>query len=189
MWRFYEKVLRHYPLQTKVASAASLGFAGDFFAQKIQHRDRDLDLERLFAFTAFGGLYTGAFNHVWLDWLSKTFPGKHFKAVAKKQFVQHGLLNPIIYIPLFYTFTGTLRGESWLTIKSKMVGGYWETLLAIWAVWGPSTGLMFFVIPVRHHTLWLAGVSFGWTCLLSLLSNREIELSRQENPTEIDPSP
>jgi hypothetical protein len=57
---------------TKASTGGALGAAGDLAAQ-LGTKDQ-VDMYRLWGFTAFGLLYVGSFNYFWFGWLARRFP-------------------------------------------------------------------------------------------------------------------
>ena len=183
--RSYYRAVRSNPICTKCCSAASLAGCGDVFAQscrKGDHAEADsssivpLDLQRTLAFVIFGGGYTGVFNHFWLGWLARRYSAPGLTSVLKKQAWQHGVLNPLFFVPCFYTVTETIRGRSMDDTAVLVRAKYWETLVAAWSVWGPATAVMFAIVPERYQVLYTAVLSFGWNVVLSYLSNKRVDL-------------
>lgn len=74
----YGTVLRNHPVTTKSVTAAILSCTGDAIAQFRSKGDDDTfqyDAKRGATFLAFGALYTGAFQHVWFNYLSQHIAG------------------------------------------------------------------------------------------------------------------
>lgn len=80
----------------------------------------------------------------------------------------------MFFVPTFYMVTESVRGRSLSEATDRLRTKYWETLYAIWSVWGPMTAIMFAVVPEQHQVLYTVSVSFGWNVLLSLLSNSHV---------------
>jgi hypothetical protein len=74
----YGTVLRNHPLTTKSVTAAILSCTGDAIAQFRSKGDDytfQYDAKRGATFLAFGALYTGAFQHIWFNYLSQHIAG------------------------------------------------------------------------------------------------------------------
>jgi len=167
--RAYEGMLKARPMATKAVAGGTLALAGDVVAQRVKEGRPAVDARRAAAFTGFGVMWTGVFNHWWYGALAAALPGTGALVVASKLAAQHGLLNPLVYLPLFYSSQGVLLGLSREQSLSKAKAEYWSTLTRLWAIWLPASTIMFKFVPVRHQVLYTAGVSLGWNTLLSVM--------------------
>ena len=123
--------------------------------------------------------------------------GTTLSATAKKLLLHHGVVNPAVYVPGFFTFFGLWMGLSaavpaalpatlLLTpfvasqeILRKARNDYWSTLTKCWYTWIPATTVQFLFVPVKLQVTYIAGVAFGWNILLSILYNEDSTQQQQ----------
>lgn len=60
-------------------------------------------------------------------------------------------------------------GEAPATSLSKYQADAWENLKALWMLWVPAQLVNFSIVPVHLRIPFVAGVSFAWTVILSVL--------------------
>ena len=199
----YNQLLRKRPVLVNTLTGTTLCFVGDLAVQGASQRvgsaecggdgqDGDssatppIDLRRTAFFTAFGGAWAGPVNVAWFGLLERRFPaatgGK--RAVLRKLALQHGLLNPLIYVPAFLGYWGFTMGHNapsgqhWRAgayelgaARAKITDEWWGTIKKVWAVWIPVTAVMFAAVPLLHQPLYIAAVSLGWNSNLSFFAN------------------
>ena len=170
----YRRRLESKPIQTKVATAFTLAFVGDVSAQYIEcerGKNFQLDKKRLLSFSAFGIFWTGLLNHYWLGFLARKFStGSQLNQLVRKSLAHHLVINPMVYVPLFYSSQAALYGMSTDEGLSTFRNGYWDTVLAIWKFWVPCTTVQFLFVPVHFHVTFTASVGFAWNIFLSLMA-------------------
>ena len=113
----------------------------------------------------------GVLNHYWLGWLARRYADPTAASALWKMAWQHGVLNPFVYVPLFFGLTGAVRGRAAGEIAAQLRDEWGRTLVAVWSFWVPATGVMFVAVPERHQVLFVALTAFGWNVCLSLLTN------------------
>jgi protein Mpv17 len=177
----YNNALKTKPLLTKSLTGVVLAGSGDLIAQrfeKVSGRPKSSILagrdpwRRFFAFAAFGCLWTGPFNHFWLAYLARRFPVGGSSMLLKKLFVQHMLWNPIVYLPVYFSFNGLLLGMNKDELIVWVKRDYWPMLVWCWIVWIPTTAFVFQRIPEHLQSVFMAGLSLGWNSFLSWKSNQ-----------------
>lgn len=178
MFASFNALLARRPLQVKAMTGAVLTGTGDVIAQTVERRNlgegNAPSVRRLVVFASFGALWTGPFNHYWLGLLAKRFPPTGgWRSVAGKLLVQHALWNPVVYLPVFFTFNGLGMGKSWSEIEAWVRRDYWGMLVWCWVVWVPITGWMFVAVPERFQSILMSGISLAWNSFLSWRSFNE----------------
>jgi hypothetical protein len=137
----------------------------------------------LAAFTVFGGILTGPINYVWLDvverWSSQMAAGGgRWRLLAAKVLLQSAILQPLIYLPTFYTVTALVRGWSADEARAKVSAEYAPTLTKIWVCWTPAVLYAFGWLPKHQQSVFFAGFGFCWNVVLSLISNPQSHRDR-----------
>ena len=172
MLRSYERLLARAPIPVKTASGALLGFAGDGTAQT---RDGGAyDTRRGFAFTSLAAVWNGPCMHTVFEQLERRFPQSlGWRSLVPKMMFTQLVMNPFIYLPLFYTWMGLALGRTAAQTVEKAQREYWTTLQVTWSIFAPFNVVNFMLIPVRHQAFALASVSFSYQCILSMISNAD----------------
>eukprot|EP00929_Paragymnodinium_shiwhaense_P042240 TRINITY_DN21886_c0_g1_i2.p2 TRINITY_DN21886_c0_g1~~TRINITY_DN21886_c0_g1_i2.p2 ORF type:complete len:203 (+),score=38.49 TRINITY_DN21886_c0_g1_i2:128-736(+) len=176
LYQLYKRMIDRAPLATRVVTGSALAVAGDVTAQTIE-RSRcpaDFDMRRTLSFGGLGIWWTGMFQHNWLPFLARCFPGTGLQPVLTKMCLTQFGANAGFYVPAFYLWNGKLRhGSSNDEIWAKLEAEYWDTCLKMWSIWMPSNLVMFVYVPVSMQVLWIAGVNFLWNTLISLMYNAD----------------
>jgi len=134
-----------------------------------------IDLRRSAIFLLYGGFYQGcAQEFIYNDLFPKAFgTGTDVKTVMQKVFVDMGIINTLLCIPMAYMIKGILDGHTFVESMQK----YWDdivnkgVLFKSWAIFVPVQCLTFSVIPEHFRVSFVAFVSFFWTVVLSSLLN------------------
>jgi hypothetical protein len=87
--------------------------------------------------------------------------------------MQHGLLNPIVYLPSFYAINSALTGLTVEEGSRKMELEYHSTLAHLWQFWIPATFVIFRFVAERHQAVVMSGIALVWNTLLSILANAD----------------
>jgi hypothetical protein len=127
MWARYERALAARPILTKSSLGFCIASVADCIAQRSFPEKMDtesceaavgpeqsgartagegaggeLNMGRVLAFAAFGGLWSGPVNHHWLGLLARYWSAPRFstmQALAGKVAVQHTFFNPLLVRP------------------------------------------------------------------------------------------
>lgn len=83
------------------------------------------------------------------------------------------IVNPFIYLPLFYTWTAVVQHRSVAETIDKVRREYWVTLKATWLLFVPFNVFNFTLVPVRHQATSVAAFSFLYNTTLSAIANAE----------------
>lgn len=187
----YDRLLVSHPFRTSVVTGAILGWAGDALTQHRQMMEQEaenkqmgdiepaqpitFDVRRSLAFMAFSAYMSGPVNYVWLVQLqrmvSRLAPTGGIRALATKMMLQATILQPLIFLPSFFTFNGIVRGWSFQHTIERARKEYWSTLRYVWAFWTPAVAFAFGVLPIRQQAVFFAFVGFMWNACLSAFSN------------------
>ena len=173
-YEWYDSCLRTHRLLTTTLTGGVLALVGDAFTQTATQPS--YDLTRGVSFAIFGATVTGPVNFWWLSRLdaivTKLAPAGGALAIGTKVVVQTFFFQPMVYVPLFFTFSACFRGWSMSTAWSRVEAEYSNTVRSIWGFWTPICVFTFAVLPVRHQAVFFSAVSLGWNAILSFLSNR-----------------
>jgi len=180
----YDHAITARPILTKSCTGGGLAFLADLHAQVLESRRLTaaaesngplcLDIRRSFAFTSMSFLWTGPVNHNWYNFAERVFPqaGGLRNALAKTA-VSQLFVNPCLYLPYFYTYTGVIFNRSVNESLTKMRAEYWDALRGCWATLGVTNIFMFTFIPVAYQASAIAVATFCFNVILSLISNRD----------------
>lgn len=168
----YERALRHRPIATKTVVGGTLALAADNVVQ--YNQGEAYDPKRTVALVSLATWWNGPFNHFFLNTLEHLLPQASggWRALAGKVAITQGFVNPCIYLPLFFTWTGTARGHSIDHIADHAQRELWTTLSATWCVWTPVNLLNYSFTPIRHQASVNATASFVFNVILSVVQSR-----------------
>lgn len=186
--RLYDAALVRSRLATSTLSGAVLAGLGDMAAQAgqaatsncvpSQSDRRSPDLRRTASFSVFGGIVTGPINFLWLNhlerWTARLAPMGGMRALVCKVALQSFCLQPLIYLPTFFSVTAIVRRWSPAEAMARVRSDYFRTLQNLWVFWTPSVVFAFKLLPVRQQAVFFAGVGFAWNVVLSLMSNPSV---------------
>eukprot|EP00878_Enallax_costatus_P017191 GHUV01018048.1.p1 GENE.GHUV01018048.1~~GHUV01018048.1.p1 ORF type:complete len:164 (+),score=53.53 GHUV01018048.1:1038-1529(+) len=77
--------------------------------------------------------------------------------------------HPFCYFPVFYGMKGYVEGRSPASIYEKYRADLWENCKALWTIWVPAQLVNFSVVPRHLRIPFVAGVSFAWTVIISVM--------------------
>lgn len=183
----YHAALRARPMLTTAGVGGSLAFAGDANAQSVEALQRDgggggatrFDVRRSAAFTSMSTFWTGGVNYHLYGALARWFPGGGWRSVLPKVAFNQLVLNPFVYLPCFFTYTGLVLGRTLDESLAKARCEFWSMLFSCWGTLGLANVFMFAWIPVRHQAVFIAFASFCFSFTASLLTNRDNTGMRQ----------
>ena len=176
--RWYNNTAKAHPFTTGVTTSGLKTSAADLFAQKVIEGKEDFDWTRHAVFCTFGFAYLGGFQY-WLynvkftQWCGPLTARFGHKAVAPvKVFIDQGLHHPFIYFPTFFSMKAVVSGQPLSTAVHKYNTEIWDSLKALWSVWIPAQLVNFAFVPRHLRIPMVAGVSFGWTVILSVMQGK-----------------
>ncbi|KAL7553971.1 hypothetical protein ACHAWF_017734 [Thalassiosira exigua] len=145
-----------------------------------------LDPARTARFVVLGALLVAPAVHKWYGFLMARFPGTGARAVAKRVACDQGLFAPV-FLPTFISSLTVLEhasgdgGKGGLPARlgTRLRDDVPDALVANWAVWIPSMGVMFAFVPGKYQVLFSNCIGFFWNAYLSWRTH-EGEEAREE---------
>mmetsp|Transcript_49528 Transcript_49528/g.117902 ORF Transcript_49528/g.117902 Transcript_49528/m.117902 type:complete len:229 (+) Transcript_49528:84-770(+) len=167
--------LAKYPMAASATICGAKTCAADIMVQKVWEKQPEIDYRRNFVFTIFGLVYLGAFQYIqYTFWLPRWFPGKSLRSSASCVAFDQLINTPVWYYPLFYVVQDAVMTASlaWTNVTvglERYKNNIVTDVTTCWKVWVPAQLFNFYVMPLQCRAIFAAGVSFGWTCILSSL--------------------
>ncbi len=163
-------MLARRPIAVKAAAGAILGAAGDATAQRCENVSA-YEPRRGIAFTSFNAMWSGPCCHFIFESLERAAPqARGMVSIVPKMLTTQLLVNPFIFLPLFYGWTGAVLGRTVEDTLEKARREALTTLQATWLIFAPFNVLMFTSIPVRHQPSATALVSFAHSTVVSYIA-------------------
>eukprot|EP00927_Polykrikos_kofoidii_P055595 TRINITY_DN49812_c0_g1_i1.p1 TRINITY_DN49812_c0_g1~~TRINITY_DN49812_c0_g1_i1.p1 ORF type:complete len:197 (-),score=9.32 TRINITY_DN49812_c0_g1_i1:317-907(-) len=173
----FERALARRPICVKAALGCGLGFFGDAIAQMKEHqscgRDMLYDSRRGVAYTSVATIWSGPALHHLFRFYERAFPqGLGWYSVAPKVLMSQLFVNPCVFLPFFYGWSGFVLGRTLDHTIAKVRLEFWDTLTATWMVFTPLNILNFaFVLP-QHQVILNTVIYFVYNVILSLITNQ-----------------
>lgn len=93
----------------------------------------------------------------------------HVGAAPIKVFIDQALHHPLMYFPAFYMLKGAVEGRALEDTVAKYRTELWDNLKACWMIWVPAQFVNFTLVPLHLRIPFVAGVSFAWTVVISVM--------------------
>lgn len=175
---WFNSTAQAHPFATGVIFTGLKTSAADIFAQKVIERRENMDWTRHAVFCTFGFAYLGGFQYYlynikftqWCGPITKTFGHRATAPIktAIDQFIHH----PFLYFPTFFAMKAVVSGKPLSSAVEKYRTEIWDSVKALWAVWIPFQLINFAFVPRHFRVPYAAGVSFGWTIILSVMQGK-----------------
>lgn len=182
----YKTTMVRYPLKTKVATGAILAVLGDALAQTRDPSEKAYDPRRAASFAAFDSCYR-FFQHNAFPFiisickgnvLSSIFSGvtgavvgsnlRLGLAALERTLVYQLVVIPLLYYPIFFTFTGYLQGLTPAEILQRAKTSFlpcWKRNLMFWI---PTQMVMFGLIDEKWQIPFACVMGMLWSTILSV---------------------
>lgn len=191
----YNYLLKYKPLRTKVITGATLAVLGDGIAQLrssssgSSRMNARYNPRRALSFATFDGCYR-IFQHAAFPYIisscqgrvvgkiissssstTTTMGGKNIQlacAALERTLVYQLLVIPILYYPIFFTFTGYIQGLTLSQILTRARSSFipcWKRNLLFWI---PCQFIMFSVINERWQIPFACLLGMLWSSILSI---------------------
>lgn len=187
---WYNTAAKANPMVTGVITSGLKTSAADIFAQKVLEKREEIDWRRHLTFTAFGYCYLGGFQY-WLYNIQFTRMCSSIHATVgavgvapMKTFIDQMLHHPILYFPTFYSLKYYNEGKSPAEGLAAYSANCTEDWKALWSVWIPAQMVNFAFVPRHLRIPYVAGVSFIWTVILSVMRGSEAEAEAKAEAEE-----
>jgi len=182
----YKSSMASFPLQTKVTTGATLAVLGDGLAQLRDPMQTSYNPRRATSFAAFDGCYRFFQHHAFpyiismcrgnvlagiLMGLSGASLGVNVRqglAALERTLVYQFLVIPLLYYPIFFSFTGYLQGLSVEQIVSRAKTSFlpcWKRNLLFWI---PTQVVMFGLIDEKWQIPFACVMGMLWSMVLSV---------------------
>jgi len=182
----YKATMVQHPLQTKVATGSFLAVVGDALAQIREPSQTTYNPRRAASFAAFDGCYRffqhNAFPFIIslcdgkvLGSLLSSLPGviigpslKQGLAALERTLVYQLVVIPLMYYPIFFTFTGYLQGLRPAEILQRAKTTFlpcWKKNLMFWI---PTQMVMFGLIDEYWQIPFACVMGMLWSMILSV---------------------
>lgn len=187
-WQHIKRIPVQYPFYFGVGVSTVKTSASDLIVQKVVQQKEEIDWRRNLAFATFGCFYLGGVQYaLYVPVFGRLFPGaasftaksikeklkdtKGLLALFGQVFLDQCVHHPLLYFPVFYYTKEVVMSDkpSLSTALSHYKENMKEDLLALWKIWVPSTLVNFAFMPMWGRIPWVAGTSFLWTMILSLM--------------------
>jgi hypothetical protein len=192
----YNYLLKYKPLRTKVITGATLAVLGDGIAQLRSNTTSQImnvryNPRRALSFATFDGCYR-IFQHIAFPYIislcqgqvlgklillssssstTTTMGGKNIQlacAALERTLVYQLLVIPLLYYPIFFTFTGYIQGLKPRQILERAQTNFlpcWKRNLLFWI---PCQFIMFSIINERWQIPFACLLGMLWSSILSI---------------------
>ena len=190
--QWYASKLDTHPLTTKCISSGIIAGSGDLLCQRLHstknpnsttadaQNDAPLLWNRTLRFALLGSFLVAPAIHAWYGFLMTRIPGSSLSAASRRLFLDQALFAPA-FLPVFLSCLALLehvspdadrtndreRGDPVRRWKERLRKDVPEALAVGWAIWIPSMGFMFAVVPSKFQVLFSNAVGFLWNAYLS----------------------
>jgi len=182
------KIPIEHPFAFGIVISTAKTSVSDLLVQKVVQKREEIDWKRNLAFASFGCFYLGGVQYaLYVPLFGRLFPNaasfaaKSFKeklkdrkgifAVSAQVFLDQFVHHPLLYFPVFYATKEYVMSDK--PTLSNALSHYRENmtedLKALWKIWVPSTFINFAFMPMWGRIPWVAGTSFLWSMILSIM--------------------
>lgn len=182
-----------YPFTFGVVLSTAKTSVSDLVVQKVVQQKEEIDWKRNLAFASFGCFYLGGVQYLlYVPVFGRLFPNaaafsaKRFReklkdtkgllALTAQVFLDQFVHHPLLYFPVFYCTKEFVVSEtpSVSNALSQYKENMTEDLKALWKIWVPSSFINFAFMPMWGRIPWVAGTSFLWSMILSVMRGGNI---------------
>lgn len=187
LFEVYNHCLITNPLITKVATGGALATFGDALAQTSE-KDKPYDKLRAASFASFDSCYR-VFQHMAFPFIIGNCQGRVFSrllsavpglsvtatpvmAVCERVLTYQLMVVPLLYYPVFFTFTGFMQGLDAKATFQRAKANFlpcWKKNLLFWV---PIQAFMFGLVPERFQVSFTCIMGIIWSLILSVTAGK-----------------
>eukprot|EP00164_Ancoracysta_twista_P002037 GFYU01002683.1.p1 GENE.GFYU01002683.1~~GFYU01002683.1.p1 ORF type:complete len:341 (-),score=112.30 GFYU01002683.1:145-1167(-) len=185
----YNTIATKYPMLTGMGSATVMLTLADISSQKLVEKQEKMDWRRTAALGSFGLFYGGVINYKWYCLLDYLIPQARFgvaAAVVIKTALDNFVMSPLVYIPVYYLYTGLFKGMSLQEVKEKFMAEYVNTVKMTIQVWVPTKLVVFYAVPTHLRVGTVCCISFVWNTILSFVSYGSKDTAEERLGDKVD---
>lgn len=176
---WYMNSLDVNPIQTKIATAATLAMTGDLIAQSAE--PGPYDTKRGLSFGLFDAIYRGGFQHFLFPVIDGAFDGTlllrllptgdvDLLAALERTVANQLGVVPLVYYPLFFSLTGIIQGLTVEETKARAREKFLPLIGRNLQFWLPVQIVQFEFVPLELQVTWVAAFGLVWKIILSTLA-------------------
>ena len=180
------------PLKFSITVTAVKASLADLMIQTLVERSDKVNWTRNSVFFFFGGGYQGCAQYfMYAKLYEGLWPGQSIKHVVIKVALSNIISDPVFFFPTFYTMKEILNtGDASLSTVKTALGryreNYWQDWLNSWGVWIPGYTCAYAFCPPHLRMACVAGISFGYVCLLSYTRGEYPDDSEKELQSQLE---
>lgn len=169
----YRTLNQAYPFAIGFALCFVKGVLADCFAQKVVENRENVDRPRVLAMALFSGTFCGCCYHAIFNVaFPRVFGVVKSWRVVTAQIASDGILVfPFLYMPVFYAINDGVRIGTLAWVPTRWSEDIASSMREYVKVWPATMLCVFTVIPVELRVSFIAGVSFAWLVVLSVMAN------------------
>ncbi|CAM9529278.1 unnamed protein product [Ascophyllum nodosum] len=164
-------MLRDNPVLVKACTSGIVYTLGDWTAQTFEGTALEsIKRDRVARSAVAGLLLHGPLSHVWYDLCERMFDFiglNDFWWVAAPKVVVDQILWGPFWNAVYIWFVGTLKGDSFETIREAVVTTALPLVIAGIRLWPLAHLVTYGVIPIENRLLWVDFVEIIWVTILS----------------------
>lgn len=195
----YKDLLKNHPLQTKMATGATLAVCGDAIAQS-QEQGTPYDKRRAASFGAFDTAYR-AVQHAAFPVIVQqchgqflgalftglTIPSAYLAAMEQTLASQLGIV-PFFYYPVFFALTAAIQGLDAEAAVQRAKDMFLPLMKRNLLFWIPVQFVQFGFVPEDLQIPFLSACGLAWTFILSVAAGSAKSYTTEEADSVIIPS-
>ena len=193
-WKLVKQIPKRHAFVFGSVFAGVKSGAADVFIQTHVEKVDKVDWRRTSIFATFGFAFCGVWQYtLFVKTMPRLVPGAEvfinkpflqklkdvqgWKGVGIQVGIENFINNTFLFFPCFYSIKECIEGRP-LSLSAGMRvytrdytfnDEFWTDLTSIWKVWIPAQIINFGFSPMWFRVPYVACVSFGWTCWVSLV--------------------
>lgn len=184
-WFGYLTVLRNDPVLVKACTSGLVYAVGDWTAQAVEGASlAEIKRGRVLRSAMAGLLLHGPLSHVWYGVCEGIFDGIGWNSywwVPGPKIITDQLLWGPFWNAVYICFLGTLKKDSFNTIKEAVVTTALPLVLAGVRLWPLAHLVTYGLIPTENRLLWVDFVEILWVTILSKQAAEQARSAEEAN--------